>query len=135
MDVDRGGQFKSLRNIEVFQSKRGDGMAEKIVGSIMASLPETAKLHINDILPTATGFWDKMGAKFARSEDFMEAYLGTFMFVMILFFTLLLYGIATMRGILEEKSSRVMEVLLGSVSQQCVHHARCPVVIVPHPRS
>lgn len=25
--------------------------------------------------------------------------------------------------------------LLGSVSQQCVHHARCPVVIVPHPRS
>lgn len=75
MDVDKGGQFKSLRNIEVFQSKRGDGMAEKIVGSIMASLPETAKLHINDILPTATGFWDKMGAKFARSDDFMEAYL------------------------------------------------------------
>ena len=75
MDVDKGGQFKSLRNIEVFQSKRGDGMAEKIVGSIMASLPDTAKLHINDILPTATGFWDKMGAKFARSEDFMEAYL------------------------------------------------------------
>jgi len=35
---------------------------------------------------------------------------------MILFMTLLLYGIATMRGILEEKSSRVMEVLLGSVS-------------------
>jgi nucleotide-binding universal stress UspA family protein len=23
--------------------------------------------------------------------------------------------------------------LLGSVSQQCAHHARCPVVIVPHP--
>jgi nucleotide-binding universal stress UspA family protein len=22
--------------------------------------------------------------------------------------------------------------LLGSVSQQCVHHAPCPVVIVPH---
>ena len=52
----------------------------------------------------------------STKKDFMEAYLGTFMFVMILFFTLLLYGIATMRGILEEKSSRVMEVLLGSVS-------------------
>ena len=42
----------------------------------------------------------------STKKDFMEAYLGTFMFVMILFFTLLLYGIATMRGILEEKSSR-----------------------------
>ena len=24
--------------------------------------------------------------------------------------------------------------LLGSISQQCAHHASCPVVIVPHPR-
>jgi len=52
----------------------------------------------------------------STKKGFTEAYLGTFMFVMILFMTLLLYGIATMRGILEEKSSRVMEVLLGSVS-------------------
>jgi ABC-2 type transport system permease protein len=52
----------------------------------------------------------------STKKDFMAAYFGTFMFVMVLFFTLLLYGIATMRGILEEKSSRVMEVLLGSVS-------------------
>jgi ABC-2 type transport system permease protein len=52
----------------------------------------------------------------STKKGFMEAYFGTFMFVMILFMTLLLYGIATMRGILEEKSSRVMEVLLGSVS-------------------
>jgi ABC-2 type transport system permease protein len=52
----------------------------------------------------------------STKKNFMEAYLGTFMFVMILFMTLLIYGIATMRGILEEKSSRVMEVLLGSVS-------------------
>jgi nucleotide-binding universal stress UspA family protein len=25
--------------------------------------------------------------------------------------------------------------LLGSVGQQCAHHAPCPVVIVPHPRN
>jgi ABC-2 type transport system permease protein len=52
----------------------------------------------------------------STKKGFTEAYFGTFMFVMILFMTLLLYGIATMRGILEEKSSRVMEVLLGSLS-------------------
>jgi len=52
----------------------------------------------------------------STKKGFMEAYFGTFMFVMVLFMTLFLYGIATMRGILEEKSSRVMEVLLGSVS-------------------
>lgn len=75
MDMDKAGQFKSLRNIEIFQSKRGNNSAEKVVGSIIASLPPGGKLHIHDILPTATGFWDKMGAKFPRSEDFMEAYL------------------------------------------------------------
>ena len=52
----------------------------------------------------------------STKKDFMTAYLGTFAFVMVLFMTLLLYGIAMMRGILEEKSTRVMEVLLGSVS-------------------
>jgi ABC-2 type transport system permease protein len=52
----------------------------------------------------------------STKKGFAEAYFGTFMFVLVLFMTLLLYGIATMRGILEEKSSRVMEVLLGSVS-------------------
>jgi ABC-2 type transport system permease protein len=52
----------------------------------------------------------------ATKKDFMTAYFGTFIFVFMLFMTLLVYGIAMMRGILEEKSSRIMEVLLGSVS-------------------
>ena len=51
-------------------------------------------------------------------KGFMEAYFGTFLFVFMLYMTLLLYGIAVMRGILEEKSNRVMEVLLGSLSPQ-----------------
>jgi ABC-2 type transport system permease protein len=52
----------------------------------------------------------------ARKRGFNEAYLGTFAFVMILYMALLLYGIAVMRGILEEKSNRIMEVLLGSLT-------------------
>src|SRR6185436_10062819 len=52
----------------------------------------------------------------ARKRGFDEAYLGTFAFVMILYMALLLYGVAVMRGILEEKSNRIMEVLLGSLT-------------------
>jgi len=52
----------------------------------------------------------------STKKGFLGVYFGTFTFVFILFMTVLLYGIAMMRGILEEKSSRVMEVLLGSIS-------------------
>jgi ABC-2 type transport system permease protein len=51
-----------------------------------------------------------------KRKGFIEAYFGTFAFVMILYMALLLYGVAVMRGILEEKSNRIMEVLLGSLS-------------------
>jgi len=52
----------------------------------------------------------------AKKKGFDEAYFGTLAFVMILYMALLLYGVAVMRGILEEKSNRIMEVLLGSLS-------------------
>ena len=54
----------------------------------------------------------------SRKRGFGQAYFGTFAFVFLLYMSMLLYGIATMRGILEEKTTRVMEVLLGSVSPQ-----------------
>ncbi|MBZ5640025.1 MAG: ABC transporter permease [Acidobacteriia bacterium] len=52
----------------------------------------------------------------SKKKGFLQTWLGTFAFVMVLYMSLLLYGIAVMRGILEEKSSRVMEVLLGSLT-------------------
>jgi len=52
----------------------------------------------------------------AKKSNFLVSYFGTFGFVMILFMSMLLYGIAVMRGILEEKSNRIMEVLLGSLT-------------------
>ena len=51
-----------------------------------------------------------------KKTNFLISYFGTFGFVMILFMSMLLYGIAVMRGILEEKSNRIMEVLLGSLT-------------------
>ena len=49
-------------------------------------------------------------------KGFLETWLGTMMFVMVLYMSLLLYGIAVMRGVLEEKTTRVVEVLLGSLT-------------------
>ena len=54
----------------------------------------------------------------AQKKGFVEAYLGTFIFVIILFMSILLYGIAMLRGILEEKSNRIIEVLLGSLTPE-----------------
>jgi ABC-2 type transport system permease protein len=51
-----------------------------------------------------------------KKKGFWDAYIGTYTFVMILYMAMLLYGVAVMRGILEEKSNRIMEVLLGSLS-------------------
>lgn len=75
LDVSPSGQFKALRYIMVFESQRGRGIANKVVGSIMATLPADASLQVYDILPAAVDFWAKMGAKFPRSEEFMEAHL------------------------------------------------------------
>ena len=51
-----------------------------------------------------------------RESDFMQDFMGGFVFMMLLYMTILLYGVAAMRGILQDKSSRVVEVLLSSMS-------------------
>jgi ABC-2 type transport system permease protein len=52
----------------------------------------------------------------AKKKGFLESYFVTYLFVMMLYFMLYFYGYAVTRGVLQEKTSRVMEVLLGSVS-------------------
>lgn len=47
-------------------------------------------------------------------RGFLEEYFGTFIFVLILYVTLLLYGNAIMRSIVQEKTSRIIEVLLSA---------------------
>jgi len=46
-----------------------------------------------------------------ESDDFLLAYIGAF----LLYITLLFYAVAVMRSVLEEKTSRVVEVVLSSV--------------------
>ncbi len=54
----------------------------------------------------------------AKKKGSMQTYYGVFIFVFILYMAIIMYGVAVMRGILEEKSSRIMEVLLGSLTSE-----------------
>ncbi len=51
-----------------------------------------------------------------KERDFMTLYLGGIIFVMIIFMTALGYGQTLMRSVIEEKNSRIMEVLVSSIS-------------------
>ena len=51
-----------------------------------------------------------------KERDFMTIYLGGIVFVMIIFMMIIGYGQLLMRSIIEEKNSRVMEVMVSSVS-------------------
>jgi ABC-2 type transport system permease protein len=52
----------------------------------------------------------------SRRKGFGEAYFGTLLFTMVLYMALLLNGATMMRSILEEKTSRIMEILMGSLT-------------------
>jgi ABC-2 type transport system permease protein len=109
-----GRTVGDIKSIEEFQSAlRRAVIALRFE---MANIAVDKEVVAELIAPVDMQTNELSGEGGSTKKGFQEAYLGTFMFVMILFMTLLLYGIATMRGILEEKSSRVMEVLLGSVT-------------------
>lgn len=52
----------------------------------------------------------------SKEKGFEDAFIPTFIFVMMLYFLIYFHGYTMTRGIIQEKTSRVMEVLLGSVS-------------------
>jgi len=51
-----------------------------------------------------------------REGGFVQEYFSTFTFVMILYITIIIYGMYTMRSIIQEKNSRVIEILLSSAN-------------------
>jgi len=57
----------------------------------------------------------KLGAKGEETQDRGQAFLLSYGFVLIIYTTVLMYGIYVMRGVLEEKSSRIVEVIVSAV--------------------
>src|SRR5262249_13058600 len=87
----------------------GVRMEDMKIGVDRATLDKvTARIDLQSNQITAGGQ--------AKKKSFISTYMGTFIFVFVLFMSMLLYGVAMMRGILEEKSNRIMEVLLGSLT-------------------
>ena len=57
----------------------------------------------------------KLGAKGQETHDQGQGFLISYVFMMIIYVTVLMYGIYVMRGVLEEKSSHVVEVVISTV--------------------
>jgi ABC-2 type transport system permease protein len=65
-------------------------------------------------LVRSAGFTLVKIGKRGESEDQGQTFIVVFSLVMILYITLLVYGVATMRSVLEEKTTRVVEILVSS---------------------
>jgi ABC-2 type transport system permease protein len=119
-DLDAPGNFgfytRSVGNLFV-QKTLQRALRESVVGERLArSNLSLEREKLEKLLSPIEMETFEVHAGETRKKGFDEAYFGTFAFVMILYMSLLLYGVAVMRGILEEKSNRIMEVLLGSLS-------------------
>ena len=57
----------------------------------------------------------KLGAKGEETRDQGQAFLLSYFFVLIIYMTVLMYGMYVMRGVLEEKSSHIVEVIISTV--------------------
>jgi len=57
----------------------------------------------------------KLGAKGEETQDKGQAFLMSYFLVLIIYMSVLMYGIYVMRGVLEEKSSRIVEIIISAV--------------------
>jgi ABC-2 type transport system permease protein len=57
----------------------------------------------------------KLGKSGEETEDEGQSFLLAYVFMMIIYVTVLMYGIYVMRGVLEEKSSHVVEVVISTL--------------------
>ena len=51
-----------------------------------------------------------------KKRGFSQEYISSMMFLMILYITIIMYGSSILRGVIEEKNSRIIEVLLSSTN-------------------
>ncbi|MCP4567508.1 MAG: ABC transporter permease [FCB group bacterium] len=100
-------------------SFRTAGRFDRTISDILSAMRlenSNVNLGVDSVLTMARRIDMIQESPGGKSRDFLSIYLGGLMFVMILFATVIGFGQILMRSVLEEKNSRVMEVLISSVS-------------------
>jgi ABC-2 type transport system permease protein len=120
-DLQRGDNFRFYtRNVAERSATRR--LADRLRGAVIDLRVERSGLAVDrgalDALtaPVRLETFQVSETGEVKRKGFLQSYIGTFVFVMLLYTSLLLYGVSVLRGILEEKSNRVIEVLLASVT-------------------
>lgn len=99
-----------FRTINRFEYRMRNVLASHRLDDMNINVPIDTILHVTrstDFVQQAPG---------GKERDFLTMYLGGIIFVMIIFMTALGYGQTLMRSVIEEKNSRIMEVLISSIS-------------------
>jgi len=92
---------------------------ERRIANILSSMRlenSNINLPVDSVLTMTRGLDILMASPGGKTRDFMSIYFGAFIFVMIVFVSVISFGQVLMRSVIEEKNSRVMEVLVSSVS-------------------
>jgi len=74
-------------------------------------------VHVNDIGEITRGPDVKIIkiTKYGEAEEFGQTFITAISLAFLLYTTLIMYGVITMRSVLEEKTSRIVEVLISAV--------------------
>ncbi|MDD4858329.1 MAG: ABC transporter permease [Candidatus Krumholzibacteria bacterium] len=71
--------------------------------------------EVTDMLKRVNIETVQVGKGGEKANEFERMYITSFIFIMLLYMTILLWGIAVQRSIIEEKNNRIVEVLLSSL--------------------
>lgn len=120
-DLDASGNFtfygRNVSNITVIQT-----LYQKVYGSVIllrieAEQIEATEEQITRIMSHFDFVTIQVGAHGEeRKSDFLTNWFGTIIFVLVLYMSFLMYGASIIRGVLEEKTARIIEVLLSTFS-------------------
>ncbi|MGO9269917.1 MAG: ABC transporter permease [Terriglobia bacterium] len=85
--------------------------------AIVAARLGARGVHVNDIGEITRGPDVKIIkiTKYGEAEEFGQTFITAISLAFLLYTTLIMYGVITMRSVLEEKTSRIVEVLISAV--------------------